>query len=413
MTLWRRIRGKLPASAAGLDQASGELRGRLEDQQKRLETLEGALREALEAQRAGQEAAERALFALSGRLSDAIEAIAGEHREDLAALQALSAESRRALQELTEESRRAYQELADESRQTRQEIEGRIDKSDQNTGRILHWRADRLEAIGIRSTPCAQLSFEVALAEHCNLRCAGCDHFSPIAEPELTGLDEFSRDLARLSQLFSGRAQEIHLLGGEPLLHPDIAQFLAVARTCFPEAVIDVTTNGVLLGKMDEAFWEACREHRIAIQPTKYPIGLDYDALEALAEEHGVEYRYFGNTRDTLKTLSKYPLDVTGMQEPRRSFMLCYRANKCIYLQHGRLYTCTVAPTARHLSKRFGLDMAECPEDSIDIYAAQSAGEILEFLSHPIPFCKYCMPEKVRNGLPWRPSEGELSEWTL
>lgn len=413
MTLWRRIRRKLPASAADLDQASGELRGRLDAQQERLETLERALRESLEAQRVGQEVTQRALFELNGRLSNAIEAIAGEQREDLAALRALSAESQRVIQELTEESRRTYQELADESRQTRQEIEGRIDKSEKNAERVLHWRADRLESIGIRATPCAQLSFEVALAEHCNLRCAGCDHFSPVAEPELADLNEFSRDFARLSQLFSGRTQEIHLLGGEPLLHPDIAQLLAAARSCFPEAVIDVTTNGVLLGKMDEVFWEACREHGIVLRPTKYPIGLDYDALEALAEEHGVEYRYFGNTRDTLKTLSKYPLDVAGMQEPRRSFMLCYRANKCIYLQHGRLYTCTVAPTAHHLSRRFGLDMAECPEDSIDIYAAQSAGEILEFLSKPIPFCKYCMPEKAQNGLPWRPSEGELLEWTL
>lgn len=413
MTLWRRFRRKLPASAAGLDQAAGELRERLDAQQERLETLERALREAIEVQRAGQEAAGRALSELSGALSDAAEAIAGEHRETLAALQAHSAESQRTLQALAEESQGAYRELAGGSERAKQEIEGRIDKSDRNTERVLNWRSDRLEAIGIRKTPLPQLSFEVALAEHCNLRCAGCDHFAPIAEPELADLDEFRRDFERLSQLFSGRAQEIHLLGGEPLLHPDIARFLAAARTCFPEAVIDVTTNGVLLGKMDEDFWQACREHRIAIRPTKYPIGLDYDALETLAEEHGVEYRYFGNTRDTLKTLCKYPLDVKGMQEPRRSFMLCYRANKCIYLQHGRLYTCTVAPTARHLSKRFGLAMAECPEDSIDIYAAGSAEGIFEFLARPIPFCKYCMPEKAQRGLPWHPSEGELSEWTL
>lgn len=413
MTLWRRIRRKLPASAAGLDQASGELRGHLEEQQKRLETLECALHEVTETQRAGQEATERALSELSGTLLGTMKAIAEERQKTLAALQTHSVESQRMVQEFAVESQRTLRELADGTRKVGQEIEKRIDRSDKNTERVIHWRADRLEAISIRKTPCAQISFEVVLAEHCNLRCAGCDHFAPIAEPEFTDPVEFSQDFQRLSHLFSGRAQEIHLLGGEPLLHPDIVQFLTVARTCFPDAVIDVTTNGVLLPRMDETFWDACQENRIVIKPTKYPIELNYDALETMAAEHGVEYRYFGNTRDTLKTLSKYPLDVMGLQEPRRSFQLCYRANKCIYLQHGRLYTCTVAPTARHLSKRFGLTMAESPEDSIDIYAAQSAKEILEYLAKPIPFCKYCMPEKAQNGLPWRASEGALSEWTL
>lgn len=140
-------------------------------------------------------------------------------------------------------------------------------------------------------------------------------------------------------------------------------------------------------------------------------MNLDYDALEKLAAEHNVEYRYIGNTRDTIKTLKKYPLDINGMQDVRRSFRLCHRANNCIYLQHGRLYTCTVAPNIKHLNKKFCLNLIESPENSIDIYSAKSAQEILEFLARPIPFCKYCMPEKVQNGLVWRQSESKLSEW--
>ena len=278
---------------------------------------------------------------------------------------------------------------------------------------VVHRRFDRLEEIDNRHTPRTELSFEVALAEHCNLRCAGCDHFSLIAEPEFVDIKEFERDFSRLSELFNGRAQEIHLLGGEPLLNPDIVLFLQVARKNFPQSVIDITTNGLLLKQMSDEFWTACRENKIVIQPTKYPIGLDYDALENIAVEHGVEYHYFNNTNNIIKTLNKYPLDLNGLQDCRRSFRLCHRANKCIYLQHGRLYTCTVAPTIKHLNKRFGLKLMESPENSIDIYSAKSAQEILDFLARPIPFCKYCMPEKVQNALSWRQSEGDLSEWTL
>ena len=162
---------------------------------------------------------------------------------------------------------------------------------------------------------------------------------------------------------------------------------------------------------MNEEFWTSCRENKIVIRPTKYPVNLDYDALEELAAAHNVEYRYIGDTHDTIKTLNKYPLDINGLQDARRSFRLCHRANKCIYLQHGRLYTCTVAPTIRHLNQHFGLSLSEDLADSIDIYAAKSAQEILEFLAKPIPFCKYCMPEKSQSGLAWRQSEGKLSEW--
>lgn len=287
----------------------------------------------------------------------------------------------------------------------------KIEQNEKNILRVMHRRSDRLEEIDNRYTPRSDISFEVALAEHCNLRCAGCDHFSPIAEPEFADIKEFERDFSRLSELFNGQAQEIHLLGGEPLLNPDIVLFLQVARKSFPQAIIDITTNGLLLKQMSEEFWTVCRDNKIVIRPTKYPVNLDYDALETLAAEHNVEYQYFGNTNTTIKTLNKYPLDINGLQDARRSFRLCHRANNCIYLQHGRLYTCTVAPTIRHLNKKFGLNLIERSEDSIDIYSAKSAREILEFLAKPIPFCRYCMPEKVQNGLVWRQSEGKLSEW--
>ena len=134
----------------------------------------------------------------------------------------------------------------------------KIEQNEKNILRVVHRRSDRLEEIDNRHTPRSDISFEVALAEHCNLRCAGCDHFSPIAEPEFADIKEFERDFSRLSELFNGQAQEIHLLGGEPLLNPDIVLFLQVARKSFPQAIIDITTNGLLLKQMSEEFWTAC-----------------------------------------------------------------------------------------------------------------------------------------------------------
>lgn len=263
-----------------------------------------------------------------------------------------------------------------------------------------------------RYMPKTELSFEVALAEHCDLNCAGCDHFSPLAEPELADYGETARDFARLSSLFHGHAKKIHLLGGEPLLHPDLVKFLKMARESFPDAVIDITTNGVRLLTQPEEFWLACKENNILIQLTKYPISLNFDEMEKRAADYGVEYRYYGGSGTVVKTTSLYKLDVKGQQDSSRNYLICHRANNCVYLKHGRLYTCTIAPTARHFNKYFGEDLKELPEDSIDIYQADSAQEIMEFLAKPIPFCRYCMVDKTRWYQPWHQSEKIIDEWT-
>lgn len=444
MGLRDRVKRKMPATFNAAEYETDRIlnrldqyAGRVEDTTQELESIQGKIDRQLEELESVQ--------GKIGRQSEALESVQGEINRQSETLESVREEINRqsemleSLQkktswqsELLEGFREALDRQSDawmdvqqkldhctgQSDETAQILKSALEQLDSLSRRLihlegdLHWRVERMEKAGVRHTPWPVLSFEVALAEHCNLKCAGCDHFSPVAEPEFADIKEFTRDFERLSELFSGRAREIHLLGGEPLLHPDLASFLKTARRCFPQAVIDITTNGVLLPRMGEIFWDTCHKERIVIRPTKYPEeSIDYDAAEKLAAQYGVEYRYIDNTDQTAKTLTKYPLDLKGLQDPRRSFMLCHRANACIYLQHGRLYTCTVAPTIRHLNSHFGTRFEEAPEDSIDIYQVSSADEILDYLAHPIPFCRYCMPERAQEGQPWRRSKKELTEW--
>lgn len=279
--------------------------------------------------------------------------------------------------------------------------------------KVIHRRNDRLEMCMVHFIPRAELSFEIALAEHCNLNCKGCDHFSPLAEPEFADVEETAKDFARIGELFHTHVSEVHLLGGEPLLHPELLPILRAARKSFPTAVIDITTNALKLLEQPEAFWLACRDNRIVIRPTKYPIPLDFTEIERRAAQYSVDYRYIGSTGSVTKTSNRYVLDPEGRQDGNRNFILCHRANTCVYLAHGRLYTCTIPPTVRHFNRFFGTDMRVSPEDSIDIYQAVSAKDIMDFLARPIPFCKYCMADKTIKGIPWGPSRKEIKEWTL
>lgn len=255
------------------------------------------------------------------------------------------------------------------------------------------------------------LSFEVPLADHCNLNCAGCSHFSPLAPPYFMDLEQFSCDFKRMTELFGVDVRQIRLMGGEPLLTPQIGKYLTIARTCFPRTQIMIVTNGLLLPQMDESFWKTCKENQIIIAPTKYPINFDYDETEKLVRSYGVKYQYFSN-RETTGIFEKYALDPQGIQDCEKNYRICSIPNPCPYLRNGRLYLCPIPPTVHYMNKAFGTEFKESPQDFIDIYQAKSAEEILEFLAKPIPFCRYCRRD-ANVVIPWSQSKHELSEWML
>ncbi len=261
-------------------------------------------------------------------------------------------------------------------------------------------------------TPHTKLRFEMDVAGHCNMACAGCAHFSPLCHEEYADLTETERDFARLAQLFGAEVEYIHLLGGEPLLHPQIAEFAALARRYFTVGRIEIVTNGLLLPKQDERFWQVCRDCGITLSVTRYPINFAYDELPALAALHRVAFQFYNHSGDETVKFNKLTLDPLGGHNPDFSFLNCYLANECIFLHHGRLYPCSVISHVRYFNAFFNKNLSVTDKDSIDIYAAQSGKEIFEFLAQPVPFCAYCDIAGRQHSLPWRTSERDISEWT-
>lgn len=273
-------------------------------------------------------------------------------------------------------------------------------------------REARRKEVDFRCNPRDQFRFEININKHCNLKCKGCDHFAPVAKEDFMDLGVFEKDLARLSYLFNKKAWQIHLLGGEPLLNPNIIRYMELTRKYFPEAGIFIDTNGTLLVGMPDEFWQECKELKVGIMPTKYPIDVDYDALGELAHSHGVEYKYLGSS-EAGRTLWHYPLDLEGKQNPEESFMNCRNANECITLESGRLYTCSIAPNIKAFNEYFHQHVDLTEGDGIDIYQANSAKEILQVMAKPMPFCRYCDVKHRTYDHPWEISKKSIKEWTL
>lgn len=257
-------------------------------------------------------------------------------------------------------------------------------------------------------------SFAVHIVEHCNLNCQFCDHFSPLAEEEFADIKVFEKDFARLSELLNAKIDSIGLMGGEPLLHPQLNDFLYVARKYFPETKrLRLVTNGILLLKQTEDFWKACRDNDIIIVNTKYPISLDFDKIREVAKKHNVKFEYYDNSGEVLKTSYHIPLDLEGRQNAHKNFIKCQHAVTCSFLSKGKFFTCTVAPNIRHFNKFFNKNIPLTNDDCIDIYKAENLDEIMHFLCRPIPFCKYCYVKKRTYGNEWQRSKKDIKEWTV
>lgn len=264
-----------------------------------------------------------------------------------------------------------------------------------------------------RLTPQATLrSFVYHVVDHCNLKCWGCDHFAPLAKEKFASITDFENDIKRLSSLTNKELEIIKLMGGEPLLHPEIIQFMKISRKFFPNTRIEIVTNGILLNKQNEEFWNACKENNITIVPTKYPLNVDYDRAKETAKNNAVKYEYYGNRETALKTSYHIPLDIEGKQNTTENFANCFHANNCVMLKNGKIYTCTVAPNIEHFNKYFGYNIPLSERDGIDIYKVENINEILEFLAKPVPFCKYCNVKERSFGHEWGISKKDIKEWT-
>lgn len=256
----------------------------------------------------------------------------------------------------------------------------------------------------------SELQFEVDIVSHCNLNCKCCSQFSCIAEEEYISTEVMERDFKRLGELFAGQCKRIYLIGGEPLLHPNLSVCMRIARTYFPKGEISVFTNGLLLLKQRDEFWQTCREQNISIIVTKYPVALNYEEIMDRAQKEQVVFKFFTTSED-FKFMINLGLDVDGTQDMEHSFFQCNEANNCIKLRDGKLYPCTRPAAIYRFNHYFGFDLEVCEADFIDIYEAVNKDEILKKMAEPIPFCRYCNVLKERNAMNWGKTEGKLEEW--
>lgn len=216
---------------------------------------------------------------------------------------------------------------------------------------------------------------DLNICTHCNNRCVSCSHASPFTPKYNMSPVVLDRDLEAIKPFLS--FHRLQLVGGEPLLHPNITDMLYIARKSGVGHEVSIITNGKLLPKMTDVFWGLVQMLQISVYPNLDP------EIVPFAEEMGRKWGfpvYHTVFTDFYLQFSKEPTD------GQKSFSQCVWKTDCYTLHEGHFYLC---PQSAFFPKQFqglasnvdGLPLVALTEEKMDA-----------FLNRPNPFnaCKIC-----------------------
>ena len=232
-------------------------------------------------------------------------------------------------------------------------------------------------------------ALEYHLVDHCNLNCAGCTHFSPIAKPRFASLEKFEENLKKVVE-WNFEIGQFNLLGGEPLLHPQVKDFILVAHK-YLKCLIVLKTNGILL---TEEFIKFCEETGTRIVLTDYGVS-SYTNPMSKAENFMHHY---------------------VLEEPREnvmcgdvSFKKKYE-NSCSQLEeNGDLHFCGYSANIAHYNSYYKTSIpVRRDEDFFNIYdTSLRRVDIWKKFLTKRPFCNHCCQPTMKE---WHRYNGK-NEW--
>ncbi|WP_314955784.1 radical SAM protein [Bradyrhizobium cosmicum] len=192
---------------------------------------------------------------------------------------------------------------------------------------------------------------ELHVTHACNLTCESCSHYSNHGHAG-------NLDLAAADRWMTGwsnrlEMEEFCLLGGEPTVHPLLADFVPLVRRHWPKTRIRIVTNGFLLRRHPElpikmmaagncdialSVHHDASSYRERLQPSM-------DLLDHWQSEYGTVVHTWLSHGVWTRRYTGSGVDMLPFEDgnPRRSWEIC-PARHCKQLHDGKIWKC--APLA-------------------------------------------------------------------
>lgn len=233
-------------------------------------------------------------------------------------------------------------------------------------------------------------SLEVPAVQHCNLRCSACDHAAPLLPESFVSADRLKDDLEKLSQHL--RVGEFRIVGGEPLLHPDLGGLIEVVRQSKISHRIVLVTNGVLIHTLDPVLWKSLDRLWVSFYPG-IRTGMSQAEIRQRCKDYRVRFTPLIIDHFEQLLLNEYNDDEELV---RRIFQKCHRARRwrCYTILDGYFFRCAVAPQTKIRLALAGRNYPGYQVDGLDIQDLTNFRRRLKeyaLSKQPLGACHYCL----------------------
>ena len=228
----------------------------------------------------------------------------------------------------------------------------------------------------------------VNVVEHCNLRCRSCSHLSPVLGKHFVDPDVLCSDLTALAGSY--HAKVLKILGGEPLLHPNLLEVMMAARESQVADKLEIWTNGLLLPRMQRRVWEVVDSVRISLYPGRSLRQDQLDACVALARRNNVPLRY-KHYQAFQESYSEQGTDDPALV--KRIYTTCNSAHRwrCHTVADGWFFKCA---QSYMIPKGMSLGLQATYANGIQIEDSPAFRDrLLSYLGspEPLPSCSNCL----------------------
>ena len=233
-------------------------------------------------------------------------------------------------------------------------------------------------------------SLEIPAVQHCNLRCSACDHAAPLLPESFVSPDQLKDDLEKLSQ--DMRVGEFRIVGGDPLLHPNLGELIEVVRRSKISRRIALVTNGVLIHTLDPVLWKSLDRLWVSFYPG-IRTGMPRAEIRQLCKDYRVKFTPFIIDHFRQILLNEYNDDEELV---RKIFQKCHNAHswRCYTILNGYFFRCAVAPQTKIRLAMAGQDYQGYQIDGLDIQDQTNLRRRLKeyaFAKRPLGACHYCL----------------------
>lgn len=206
---------------------------------------------------------------------------------------------------------------------------------------------------------------EMPITHICSLHCDGCSAYANYNIKKTVSLETATSWFETWSKRIA--PNRFRVLGGEPFIHPDLPALVLTIRNFWPEAHIQVCTNGLNLDRHPE-MGALLAEENMSLWLSVHSREPNYvakinkacETLESWTSQYGTKIGAGDNVQNWNRFYHGVGRDMEPFteQDPVGSWKACH-SKHCLNLVEGRLWKCPQIGNLPLVADRFGLGEKE------------------------------------------------------